>query len=144
MSVDFDDVLRAVKRWKPDQEYKKETEYSKDIEAYLRDKLNDEYWGTSARISCENGRGLCDVTVNEKLAGIELKKDLNSKAKIDRLVGQVHRYTKEYKGVIIVLVGKTKANSLDDLKTQLKSFSYDWDSEEILVVDKGNGKTKEE
>ena len=142
--IDYDDVYRVVKTWKPAEQFSKEKEYRDNLIEYLRDKLNDEdicEYGT-VYVSPEKGRGLCDIAINENRIGIELKNDLNSKSKIDRLVGQVHRYKKDYHNILIVLVGKTKKNSFDDLSVQIKALNKDddfyFDDRYIKIIDKGN------
>ena len=68
----------------------------------------------------ESGRNLCDIAVN-RAVGIELKHNLDTKAKVDRLIGQVHLYMQDYsEGVLIVLTGETRENTYADLEDRVK------------------------
>ena len=90
----------------------------------------------------EVGRGLCDIAVDKSI-GIELKKDLDGKSKVNRLVGQVVGYMKEYDDIIIVLVGKTNKDAVELLKQQLRdvvesrSYTILGKSFRVKIIDKG-------
>ncbi len=71
----------------------------------------------------ESGRGLCDIAVN-RVVGIELKKDLKSKAQIDRLTGQIRRYMKDYDVILVVLVGNTNSDAREDLEEAIQDINY--------------------
>ncbi|MCS3901774.1 hypothetical protein [Methanococcus voltae] len=120
----YDKVYREIRNWKPSKRYKSEKGYQEDLFKHLKKNLNNGPFtlgNTSVRM--EAGRNLCDIVV-EKNIGIELKKDLTTKAKVDRLLGQVNRYLEEYQeGVIIVLVGNTSESKLEDLKYALRPLT---------------------
>lgn len=127
----FNDVIDQIYDWSP-KKFNNENQYRDNLLAFLRERLNQASFFSYGKIliTPEHGRGLCDVCVGGKI-GIELKKDLNNKAKVDRLLGQIQRYRKEYEDLVIVLVGRTNLNSLDDLKYHIAGFS-----ESILILDR--------
>lgn len=142
MGMNYNMAIKAIEDWKPTKKFGKENEYRDDLIHYLRDDLNKNSFLSLEKIniSSEKGRSLADIAVNGKEIGIELKKDLNSKSKIDRLIGQIQTYEDEYNDIIIVLVGKTHANYLDDLhhrieKNNRRGFSFN--QPKIEVIDKG-------
>ena len=124
----FDDVLELVKRWRPKRGYEKETQYRDDLYNFLMRELNGESSYTPIfgspepiRLKKEANRSLADIAVGDRQVGIELKKDLKVKSKIDRLMGQIDHYVKDYKeGVIVVLVGSTEKSIEIEVKTRLK------------------------
>ena len=139
-------AVSIIKSWTPSS-HKNELGYRDELLKILREKLNTSRSILSALgnrevlIKKEDGRGLCDIAV-ETFVGIELKKDLNSKSKVNRLIGQVNDYKKYYKDVIIVLVGKTNNEALTYLKEQLRdiksSMSIPLNDKHIIIIDKGS------
>jgi hypothetical protein len=122
----FDDVLRFVQTWKPKGRYRSEDAYRDDLKEFLRTSLNKPSpfaIGPQKRIkvTSESGRHLCDIAVDDSV-GIELKKDLNELAKVDRLFGQIGRYKKQYSGIIVVLVGNTSKDAYEDLVSRLSEM----------------------
>ncbi|NJD78582.1 MAG: hypothetical protein FIB08_16060 [Candidatus Methanoperedens sp.] len=143
----FDDTVSIIKNWKSEKEYHSETSYRDDLLSVLREQLsqvNNPIFGRQDRVSVskEDGRGLCDIGINRQI-GVELKKDLKSKSQVDRLVGQIHGYKKDYQDLIIVLVGKTDKEALEGLKDRIsdltRSTGYGLNQEpKIKIVDKGS------
>ena len=77
----FDDAISIITRWRPSKQYGKENQYRDELMEVLRKKFNEQFslsFGTRNRvkITSESGRHLCDIAINEKRLGIELKKDL--------------------------------------------------------------------
>lgn len=67
------------------------------------------------------GRIRIDLVIGKNV-GVELKKDLSTTSEYQRLLGQLLQL-KDWSGkIIIVLVGKTDPNILDDLKKQAKEL----------------------
>ncbi len=141
----FEDSVGLIKKWRPKSGCSKETEYRNDLLEYLRDGLNSSSpftIGNVRRVSVvpEHGRGLCDIGVDRKV-GIELKNNLSGKSKVDRLIGQVNGYKREYEDIVIVLVGETDKNALEYLKDQLDSMSsaanFVFTESRIKIIDKG-------
>ncbi len=144
----FNRTLSVIDEWIPNK-HKNELEYRNELLQFLRSKMNEGNNLFSIEqeivIKKEDGRGLCDIAIENEV-GIELKKDLNSKSKVDRLIGQVNYYKKHYKDIIIVLVGVTDPNALDYLKEQLRSiasteFNTIVGTKHLLVIDKGSNIT---
>jgi RNA-binding protein YhbY len=115
----FDEVLGIVKAWTPSKEHPTERGYRDELANYLRKELKksspfDDFAPRRHKIKKEHSRSLADIAVDEKVA-IELKKDLRKKKDIDRLVGQLRHFKKNYDDVIIVLCGKTSEEAYDEV-----------------------------
>jgi hypothetical protein len=145
----FDDVFSYIQSWNPKQRYRSEDGYRDDLKEFLRTNLNKpEPFGVGPqrriKVTSESGRHLCDITVDEKV-GIELKKDLNKLAEVDRLDGQLGRYRGSYsEGIIVVLVGNTNKDTYEDLVNRVgkmlesPGISFGLTTEpRIKIVDKG-------
>lgn len=143
----FDDTISIIKNWTPEKEYSNEISYRDDLLEILRDELNqidNPMFGRQNRVSVkkEDGRSLCDIGINRQI-GIELKKDVKSKSQVDRLVGQIHGFKKDYHDLIIVLVGKIDKEGLEDLKDRIsdltRNTSYGLNQEpRIKIINKGS------
>lgn len=122
----FDDVVRAIQKWVPEKHYRSEKGYQNDLSQYLRNAMKQPQGllsqSADVTVHKESGREVCDVVVN-RTVGIELKYNLKRKSDVDRLVGQVTGYKKEYDGVIIALVGNVYPDVVDQLKSKLQSES---------------------
>ena len=122
----YDDVVRSIKAWSPGV-HTGEKGYAKELADVLRRdfaKGRESLWGQAESVSIEDesGRGLCDIVVNRKI-GIELKKDLKGKSQIDRLIGQLDEYVRNYERVIIVLTGSTNTGANDTLKLRVSRLN---------------------
>lgn len=118
---EFEDILEAVKEWKPQRRYERETEYRDDLFAHLRKKLREEKsrWKKKAKIKKESGEGRPDIAVDERFA-VEIKKDLKKKH-LDRLRGQLDRYEEKYEdGIIILVCGVKDEEALDELEDKFQ------------------------
>lgn len=142
----FEDSVSIIKKWTPETEYSKEYGYREELKEVLRVKLNEVQNPLFAKrrisVKKEHGIGYCDIDINQQQIAVELKKDINKKDKIDRLVGQVNRYKLNYRDIIIVLVGKTDKDKLDDLKDQISGLTnenpYAPQQQRIKIIDKGS------
>lgn len=142
----FEDVVNAINKWRPKKQYSKEPEYRNDLLEFLRTDLNKSSplsLGMNVRRSVvpEHGRNLCDIGVDRRV-GVELKNNLKSKSVVDRLVGQISGYKKDYEDIIVVLVGETDGNALETLKDHItemnRSSSMNLMSRQrFKVIDKG-------
>jgi hypothetical protein len=130
----FYDTNRFIKKWKPEK-FSNENQYRNDLVKFLRKQEFD--WYGEVIITKEDGRGLCDIAINQEV-GIELKKDLKKKSEVDRLSGQIIDYKRQYDNLIILLVGKTNEDTLDLLKGKIKHFKNNYDFDEIKIIDKGS------
>lgn len=150
----FGDCIELIKTWKPKQKYNNENQYREDLMDFLMRKLNDNsnqvLFTPQRRISItkDDGRGLCDIGIDRKI-GIELKKDLKSKRKIDTLIGQIVNEYLRYEHVIVVLVGNTDKYSLEILKDKISDLNEKYNNPvfnygpKIRLIDK-SGLIKEE
>lgn len=147
----FEDVVTAIGEWQPRKRYRKETTYRDKLRDFLIKKLNSStgLFGPSERVIVkkESGRHLCDIAVNEKI-GIELKRNLNKLSKVDRLAGQLGRFKKDYTAIIIVLVGKTKTNTAEELYERINELRERDEmgvfggSTRFKIIDKGSKVSK--
>ena len=105
-------IISLIEEWKPTK-CKTEKAYEKSLYSFLHKKLED------IQITRQYARGRirADLVVGDKVI-IELKNNLNSTTKYQRLIGQISEY-KEWEGhIIILLTGETDPN----LKKQLKMY----------------------
>ena len=140
----FPEVLRIVERWDP-KKLTSEAKYRDDLLKLLRTELNKkDPFGMSEKHSIrkESGRHLADIGINNEV-GIELKYNLNSKSKVDRLFGQIDDYLKGYSSMVIVLCGKTNEEQLDYLEEKVRNMPSNdlFSSNEVKIIVK-NGKRK--
>jgi hypothetical protein len=111
-------VLRLVEEWKPELA-RLESEYEKSLHRFLKERLPfvkvTRQYG-SARVKCDLATGQ-DVM-------IELKAGFRSTQKLQRLLGQIELFTKEWnKPVIVVLLGETEEDLLHDLHRSLRQYT---------------------
>ncbi len=144
----FDEVLRLVNAWKPQKRYRSEDGYRDELKEFLRTNLNRSNALSIGpqkpiKVASESGRHLCDIAVDESV-GVELKKDLNKLAEVDRLSGQLSRYKKQYSGIIVVLVGSTNKDAYAELVNRVYEMQQSTGislgftaGTKIRVVDKG-------
>jgi hypothetical protein len=103
-------VLEAVREWQP-QSHKLESEYERDLQDFLRKRFRFK------KITRQYGaaRVKCDLAVGDDVM-IELKAGFRSTQKLQRLIGQVELYKKEWdKLLIVILLGDTEEDLLHDL-----------------------------
>jgi len=121
----FEDVSKLINSWKPKRRYSRESQYRDDLLAYLREELNKPSpWGQSRRkhkIQKESGRSLADIAIDDKI-GIELKYNLDTLRKADSLFGQIERYSRNYRDVIVLLCGKTDEDKINYFESKLSSL----------------------
>ena len=134
------ETTRLIKKWKP-EEFSNEKQYRNDLVKFLRKQEFD--WYGEVIITKEDGRGLCDIAINQEV-GIELKKDLKKKSEVDRLSGQIIDYKRQYDNLIILLVGKTNEDTLDLLKSKINHFKNNYDFDEIKIIVKGSENVSED
>lgn len=91
-----------------------------DYRNSLFDKLEDAFRIAPTK-EYGHGRVRADIAFDRKLA-IELKLDLNKTGKLQRLKGQLDDYAKAFDNTIVILVGDTERNLVEDLKK--KAWEY--------------------
>lgn len=150
----FDDVLDVTEEWGPKGKYPNENAYRDDLMEFLRERLNERSPLTIGpqkriKVSSESGRHLCDIAIDEKI-GIELKKDLRHLGDIDRLESQLRRFKRDYEDLIVVLVGETNENRLEEMKDRIErinekiggSYFEFQQGPRIELINKCSGKTE--
>ena len=129
---DPDMVASLIKKWKP-IDCKTEKGYEKSLYNYLHDKLKD----IQVTKQFAKGRIRADLVVGDKVI-IELKNNLDSTSKYQRLIGQISEY-KEWDGfIILVLTGNRDKNLRKELDIYLKKEGL-IDSlieDTVIVIDK--------
>ena len=99
-------------KWRP-RNCKTEKAYENSLNSFLHKELEDHQITKQYGI----GRSRADLVIDDRLL-IEIKYNLNTSAKYQRLLGQLAEY-KEWDGrVVLLLVGKTDPN----LRKQLTSY----------------------
>ena len=110
-------VKSILATWKP-AAYKSEGEYEKDLYAHLHSNFD----GVEVTRQFGSSRSRVDLSVGQKVF-IELKKDLNSTAKLQRLLGQLELYKKEgWSDGFLIIVGEADKNLLSQAEEGLKRF----------------------
>jgi ERCC4-type nuclease len=113
--VSMKKVVREIEAWRP-RRYKRETEY--------RDKLHQklEYAFREAPTK-EYGHGRVRVDIAfERKIGIEIKKDLTTPTKLQRLKGQIQDMARTFKRSIVVVVGETHRDLMEDLLDTARKY----------------------
>lgn len=108
-------VEQLVKQWKPEPA-KTEKIYEKSLHKYLKKELPFE------KITAQYGsaRIRCDIAVGKEVF-IEMKIDLKTPGKRQRLRGQIDDYRREWeKPVLVVLLGDCDEDLLHDLYQSVK------------------------
>lgn len=105
-------VVGLIKRWKP-----RKCSTEKDYEDSLYEFLNRKVDSIQVTKQYAKGRIRADIVVGDKVI-IEIKNNLDSTSKYQRLVGQLVDYNDWGGSIIIVLCGTTDKN----LKKQLVKY----------------------
>ena len=107
-------IVALIDRWTPGK-CKTEKEYEKSLYVFLHEELGD----LQITKQYAQGRIRADLMVSDKVV-VELKHNLNSTAKYQRLIGQLAEY-KEWRGrIVVLLVGDTDPNLRKRLSEYLK------------------------
>ena len=110
-------VIDLIDRWKP-----RGCKTEKDYELSLYEFLHKELGETQITKQYAHGRVRADLVVAAKVI-IELKTNLDSTGKFQRLIGQMSAYEEWDGKVVILLTGKTDENLLKELKSQMKKLN---------------------
>jgi len=106
----FGRVCEVIESWRP-----RGCKTEKDYERSLVKKLQNELVNQNIQQQYGSARQRFDIMVHDKVP-IEIKKDLNSTAKLQRAKGQLDGYLKDWEGVILVLCGDVSGDLFNDLK----------------------------
>jgi len=117
----FESVLESIKRWEPKM-LPNELEYRDSLVSHLRGQLRD------AKVEPEYRHLGTTTDIYVKQSGffgasevfLELKRNLTSKAQLDRLVGQIESLEPKKNFVILVLCGKTNPTLLARLRERYR------------------------
>lgn len=101
------EVVQAIERWIPSQDYDHERKFQSELQDYLDEELNSQGGlldgGGGVPVSTERGKSNADIAVDDTV-GIEMKRDLSNK-QTDRLKGQIDKQREEYESLIVVACG---------------------------------------
>lgn len=116
-----DQVYRLVDAWIPEKAYRTEGKFRDDLKRFLEDELSRAGGGMFDQRQTysnrkERGRARADITVDDQV-GIELKRDLGNSG-IDRLVGQIRKYQKDYPYIIVCACGLKETGGWNELKQE--------------------------
>jgi hypothetical protein len=117
-------VIGEIRSWRP-RGCVRELDYRDS----LFEKLTSSFPRTPPSKEFGHGRVKADIAFGTKIA-IELKHDLDSPPKLQRLKGQLDDYARNFTNTIVVLTGIPQRDLIKDLKQAAKRFSY------VFVVEK--------
>jgi len=105
-----------IDNWFP-QRYPNELGYHEDLHRFLKTILRKD-----RKVFREHGINKADLVIDGKI-GIEIKKDLKHKSKVDRCVTQVKRMRREHMYIFVIVVGDNiRESTYDDLRNELEEF----------------------
>ena len=126
-------VAELVEKWSP-KDFKLESDLEKSLHTFLKKELP---WVKTTR-QYGAGRTKCDLAVGKEVM-IELKSGFKSTQKLQRLIGQLELYKKEWeKPILVVLAGETEEDLLHDLNSHARRLG------EIQIITKDSVKLAEE
>jgi hypothetical protein len=117
-------VIDEIKSWRP-RGCVRELDYRDS----LFEKLTTSFPRAPPSKEFGHGRVRADIAFGTKIA-IELKHDLDTPPKLQRLKGQLDDYAKSFTNTIVVLTGDPQRDLVKDLNQAAKKFSY------VFVVEK--------
>jgi hypothetical protein len=110
----FGSVCESIKEWEP-TDCVTEKNYENSLLVELQHKFNNK----TIISQYGSGKQRVDIVVHDKVP-IELKKDLKSNAVLQRTIGQIEQYLKEWECLVLVLCGDVKEDLLRLLKEHVK------------------------
>lgn len=126
----LDMVEGLIKKWKP-----KGCKTEKQYEVSLYDFMHSELQEVQVTKQFAKGRIRADIVVGDKVI-VELKNNLDTTSKYQRLIGQLVEYEAWDGDIVILLCGKTDPNLLKDLKKYIAGKEVAF-SEPIRLIEKG-------
>jgi len=125
-------VTDIIKKWKPGV-CETEKDYEKSLYTFLEKQLPDIEVINQFGI----GRTKVDIAVGRKVF-IEIKYNLNSTSKLQRLIGQLSLYKKEKdEDLIILICGDVDKNILRQLKDEVEEYNrtmFVFDSDTVFIM----------
>lgn len=133
----YESAFKLALEWQP-EDLPSELKYRDSLIAFLRERLKNEkakiereyrHSGTTTDIYVQMSNWFSGTTE----VFLEIKRDLNQKTKLNRLVGQIEDLKPKKNHVLVVLCGETDPALLTRLKEQYQ-ISDVWDSMVKVVV----------
>lgn len=131
----LDTVVSLIHEWQPDR-LPKELKYRDSLASFLRERLpqaivEKEYRhsGTTSDLYVE-----CNGFLRSSEVFIELKRDLQQKNQLDRLVGQLESLKPGKHRIIVVLCGETKPELLTRLRLQYSNHAQDYFRLKMMAI----------
>lgn len=118
-----------IERWEPGV-CKIEKNYEKSLYNFLHNELEE----IQVTKQYARGRIKADLVIGDKVI-IEIKNNLNTTGKYQRLIGQIAEYREWEGSILIILVGETDQN----LNKQLKKFLNKeglFEEEKVTLIEK--------
>ena len=124
-------IVSIIEKWKP-RKCRTEKDFEKSLYSYLEKELED----IQITRQYAKGRIRADIVVDDVVI-IELKNNVDSTAKYQRLVGQLSEY-KEWNGnIVVLLTGKTDSNLKRQLTQRVKEYDDLLDlSPKVVIIQK--------
>jgi hypothetical protein len=130
-------MTSLLEKWRP-RNCETEKDYENSLYLFLHRELEDHQITKQPA----QGRFHADLVIDDKLI-IELKHNLNTTAKYQRLIGQVEEYKNWDGQVILLLIGETDPNLKKQLTSYLKKAGlrdalvpFDFTGDKVTVVEK--------
>lgn len=122
-------ISSAIDEWSP-KGCRTEKDFEKDLYAFLHDTLP----GIQVTKQHSRGRFAADIVVGERVI-VEMKLNLDSTSKLQRLFGQLDLYAKWEGRVVVLLLGETEPNLRKELKARLAEMNeHDWDVDDRFTL----------
>ena len=121
-------IIKILKNWKPrgcKSEKQYETKLMSKFKKEFDDLKSEDHRGSRLVLNGQgDGRKIYDIVIDDKYF-IELKYNLDSTGKMDRLIGQLDRYLEKINNedFFLILCGKTEDNLLDRIKKKSEDLS---------------------
>jgi hypothetical protein len=125
---DADAIIGLISKWQP-----KNCKTEKDFEKSLYDYLHRELGDLQITRQYARGRIRSDLVVADKVI-IELKTNLDTTSKLQRLIGQLNGYESWEGRVIVLLTGKTDPNLRKELDRFVKKYEPVFPTESMRFV----------
>ena len=123
------EISELLRKWKP-AECKSEKDFEFSLYDFLHKKLED----TQITKQYARGRIHADIAIADKTI-IELKTNLDSTGKYQRLIGQLAEYETWEGSVFIILTGETDKNLLKSLKSYIEKLNEKFSSKAWTFFD---------
>lgn len=124
----FGSVCKSINEWQP-TDCMTEKDYEKSLFIELQRKFKDK------KIISQYGSGKqrVDIVVQDKIP-VELKKDLKTNAVLQRTIGQIEQYLKNWECLVLVLCGDVKEDLLHLLKVHLRDKTDITGDERVRII----------